>query len=106
MNFYPIRLVYLSQRVPVGSSYTEVLFTVSKKKFKSAVTRNAIKRRMREAYRLHKHLLGSLKSNSVRFLLRYIYMGSRPKANFGAIQTKIVQTIDYLRSLCEHTSLI
>jgi len=35
----------------------QVLFAVSKKRFKRAVDRNAIKRRMREAYRLNKQQL-------------------------------------------------
>lgn len=35
----------------------QVAFSVAKKRFRLAVTRNLIKRRMREAYRKNKHLL-------------------------------------------------
>lgn len=39
-----------------GLDYDRVLFSVPKKMFKRAVKRNLLKRRMRESWRLHKHL--------------------------------------------------
>lgn len=53
---YPFRVVYLS---PCESSSTPVSMFVSvpKKKFKRAVKRNLIRRRVKEAYRLNKQIL-------------------------------------------------
>lgn len=53
---YPIKVVFTETQLP-SSFPVQAGFTVSKKNFKRAVKRNRIKRLMREAYRLKKHLL-------------------------------------------------
>ncbi|MBQ7269783.1 MAG: ribonuclease P protein component [Bacteroidales bacterium] len=42
-----------------GLSYNRIIVSVPKKRFRRAVMRNLLKRRMREAYRLNKVLVGS-----------------------------------------------
>jgi ribonuclease P protein component len=50
---YPFRVVWLVYK-PDGVFPAQILISVSKKKFKRAVDRNLIKRRIREAYRRNK----------------------------------------------------
>lgn len=52
---YPIRAVYILQEQ--AEAPVSVLVSVPKRHFKHAVDRNRMKRRIREAYRLNKHLL-------------------------------------------------
>ncbi len=56
---YPLKVIWsnLGSEKPTPA---QVAFTVSRKLFRSAVRRNRIKRLIREAYRLNKHLLYSL----------------------------------------------
>jgi len=92
-NFYPFKVLYLPHP-DTGSTTNQVLFSVSKRQFKRAVDRNAIKRRLREAYRLNKSAL----SQSEKWLIAYIYIAKTmlPSETF---QQKVLGTIQKISSL-------
>lgn len=52
---YPFRVVYL-ETTQGGTTPLSILISVPKRRIKSAVDRNRMKRLAREAYRLNKHL--------------------------------------------------
>ncbi|GAB4128370.1 MAG: hypothetical protein OHK0045_18210 [Raineya sp.] len=68
----------------------QVLFVVPKKNLKKAVDRNLLRRRIKEAYRLQKHLL-HLTLQNIDFLA-IIYVGKELK-EFQYIQKKLFQIL-------------
>ncbi|RIJ37219.1 ribonuclease P protein component [Pontibacter oryzae] len=90
-NLYPLRFVYYTpQDLPPGQ--TQVLISVSKRYFKRAVDRNRLKRQMREAYRLHKHILYQHPEQAPR-LLGILYIG-KEKKSFQSIQKKLISGLE------------
>ena len=71
-SIFPLRVVYMP--VENQDAQASVLLSVSKKRFKRAVKRNRVKRQLREAYRLHKHLLLQTLTDKQQQLAAFIYL--------------------------------
>ena len=71
VSSYPLKLIYLQTELNEDVKIQSTV-AVPKKKFKSAVKRNRIKRVLREAYRLNKHLVFNNSDPSFAFLLLYL----------------------------------
>lgn len=91
MAAFPLRIVYMTMRKDgkngndgsdenggkngnqVGEPLVSILVSVPKKRFRHAVDRNRMKRLIREAYRLNKHILwNSLEGKDYRLVLAFV----------------------------------
>jgi ribonuclease P protein component len=75
---YPLRINFIA--LPVDEMQPglplQVLFSVSKRRFKRAVDRNRVKRLLREVYRLNKHeLLEHLSAKGLKLAIAIVYTG-------------------------------
>lgn len=90
---YPFKIIYLevdrSSSLFKSHHPAQVLFTISKKRFKLAVDRNKLKRLMREGYRKNKHELYEVLTSKEKYLaLGFIYTGKHV-LDYHEIEKKI-----------------
>lgn len=78
---HPLKFI-VQQHPDPSYPVTQVLFSVPRRQFKKASDRNLLKRRMREGYRLHKHLLPS----SEKWAIAYIYVGK------GIVKSEVIHS--------------
>ena len=74
-----------------------MLFIVGKRQLRSAVARNLVRRRLREAYRKHQHLLGVASPMQPRLLLAYRYLG-QGKASYTVLEAALRKSLQQLKS--------
>ena len=68
----------------------QMMVSVSKRRIKLAVNRNLMKRRIKEAYRLHKNdFYTELKTQNKDLILCFIYLGNKP-IRYELIEEKII----------------
>jgi RNase P protein component len=84
-------------------SPAQVAFSVPKKGFRSAVTRNLLKRRMREAYRKNKYLLyGQLQQAGICIAV-IISFRQNSVADYTEIEKAMIEAIGRLASAASHS---
>ena len=85
-------------------SRAQVAFSVSKKGFKNAVTRNLLKRRMREAYRKNKYLLYNRLRKTDASIAFIIVYRQNSVTGYLEIEKAMIETIERLSSVAEKSS--
>jgi ribonuclease P protein component len=97
----PIKLIWSKNTLDPStqeSSHVKIGFSVPKKKFKHAVKRNRIKRKLRESYRLNKnHLVSYLEEQNLQAHILTIYLSSDdlPYKQMEKFMVKALQQITY-----------
>lgn len=72
---FPIRVIHLP--LENSDSTAKVLISVPKKRFKKSVSRNRIKRLLRETYRLNKsEIIENWQAQGKYFALAFVYIGN------------------------------
>ncbi len=95
-TIYPLKVVYLKK--PLESTQkNQVLISTPKFFFKKSVDRNKLKRRIKEAYRLHKQVLEN-KQAGFYLLIGYIYIG-KEISSYQSIEEKLKQSLLRLRDI-------
>jgi ribonuclease P protein component len=83
---YPLKAIYIITDFQTNEANMEAVFVVPKKKFKKAVVRNSIRRKMREAFRLNKNeLIEVCKTKSKQISIAFIFSATEAKS-FNQIQ--------------------
>ncbi len=91
---YPLRLVWLKLEVTETIKFpVKFALSVPRRKFPNAVDRNKLKRKIRETYRLHKHLLyQNINEPNTLYAFMVLYTG-KEFSDFQKIEHKMKKLI-------------
>jgi ribonuclease P protein component len=93
---YPVKILWLPFADPMEYP-VQVLFTVSSRRFKSAVVRNRIKRKLKEIYRLRKSFLyEELNKCDRKLLISIIYTGNDPDPRHEYLDSLVGKGLELL----------
>lgn len=89
------KIVWSNSPVPIPFP-AQITFSVSKRGFRLAVTRNIIKRRMREAYRKKKYLLYEFLTAENRQIVLIVILKGNKVPDYPAVEKSTNEMLDRL----------
>ncbi|MCS7037027.1 MAG: ribonuclease P protein component [Saprospiraceae bacterium] len=102
---FPVRVVWLPlspterQAARFETNRAQVAVSVPKRRYRQAVVRNRIRRQVREAYRLHKHLLyQTLEHRNLDIALLLIFVG-KETPTFDQLTDSMSKLLHYFEKM-------
>ena len=78
---FPLRAVFIERPDGTDDPTAAILISVAKRRFRHAVDRNLLKRRIREAYRTGKHgFIETLENNGKKMAVAIMYIDTKPSS--------------------------
>lgn len=101
---YPLRFIWMNRPHPENEFPAQFALSVPKRSFSKAADRNVLRRRIREAYRLHKHELYEVlpTKDNEQLAIMALYIGKEPLP-YHDIEKGMLKAVRKFRTLSEKT---
>ncbi len=98
VNAYPLKLIYIVEEINPESPSLQFAFTVPKRTFKKATSRNLLKRRIKESFRLEKfQIYHSIELHGKAIFGIIIYI-EKEIQDYHTIHSAMIKLIDKLNN--------
>ncbi|MDD4696430.1 MAG: ribonuclease P protein component [Fermentimonas sp.] len=98
---YPLRVVYLA-KTSQNSVTQEILVSIPKKRIKSAVKRNRMKRLIRESFRFNKHILNDvLEVKFIHLEIAFVYVKDE-LTDFATVEKGMRKALSEIKNRLEN----